>query len=142
MVILNSPTGTQAGRQVLGRLVRGARVMRGWSLAELRSQIANYVSYWTDDGVEPYIISESLLSMLERGKPVRDSLLFEAIAVLRLLEHPTEHRPMTVEEIKLINCGLFDPKTGEWMAMASHASEATTFQENSVDSGVNSALAS
>jgi len=123
MVILNSPTGTQTGRQVLGRLVRGARVMRGWSLSELRSQITQNVSYWTDEGIKPYIVSESLLSMLERGKPVRDSLLFESIAELGLLEHPTEHRPLTVEEIKSINCGLFNPKTGEWLAIAMYSPE-------------------
>ncbi|MGG6270536.1 hypothetical protein ACQ4M3_37955 [Leptolyngbya sp. AN03gr2] len=137
MIILNSPTGTPTGRQMLGRLIRGARVMRGWSLAELRSQIAQNVSYWTDEGVKPYIVSESLLSMLERGKPVRDSLLFESIAVLHLLEHPAEHRPLTLEEIKSINCGLFNLKTGQWVAMTAQAS----ISENSF-SVIDSALAS
>ncbi|GAP99870.1 helix-turn-helix transcriptional regulator [Leptolyngbya sp. NIES-2104] len=115
MYILNAPTGIKAGRQLLGRMVRAARAMRGWTLDDLKEQIAQNVSYRSDSGIEPYIVSKSQLSVLERGQPVLDPLLFESIAVLELLNHPIEQRALTIEEIKAINCGLFDPKTGNWL---------------------------
>lgn len=115
MYILNAPTGIKAGRQLLGRMVRAARAMRGWTLDDLKEQIAQNVSYRSDSGIEPYVVSKSQLSVLERGQPVLDPLLFESIAVLELLDHPIEQRALTIEEIKAINCGLFDPKAGTWL---------------------------
>ncbi|MBD1821806.1 helix-turn-helix transcriptional regulator [Cyanobacteria bacterium FACHB-DQ100] len=116
MYILNAPTGIKEGRQLLGRMIRAARAMRGWTLDDLKEQIAQNVSYRSDSGIEPYIVSKSQLSVLERGQPVLDPLLFESIAVLELLDHPIEQRALTIAEIKAINCGLFDPKTGAWLS--------------------------
>ncbi|MEP0919962.1 helix-turn-helix domain-containing protein [Leptolyngbya sp. DQ-M1] len=116
MYILNAPTGIKEGRQLLGRMVRAARAMRGWTLDDLKEQIAQNVSYRSDSGIEPYIVSKSQLSVLERGQPVLDPLLFESIAVLELLDHPIEQRALMIEEIKAINCGLFDLKTGAWLS--------------------------
>lgn len=111
-VVLNVPT--PEGRKRLGETIKIARSIKmNWSRRILRERLAQSVLLPTESGLVPYRVSDSTIKALEEGKPIQDPMLLDAIAALQFVAHPTEKRPFTAHELRLVSYGRLDPISGQ-----------------------------
>ena len=96
---------TENGRKALGRTIRFARELKGWSLDDLVDRIFSETGFFKT--------TKGTLSNLERGITRPNPDLLAAIAAVGFVPHPTDDRPFTTEEFFDIARELLDPETGE-----------------------------
>ncbi len=113
-VVLDIPT--PEGRKRLGEVIQIARAVKmGWSRRIVCERLAQTVLLPTDAGLVPYTVSDSTIRALEQGKPTQDPMLIDAIAALQFIPHPTESRPFTAQELRLISYGRLEPISGQYL---------------------------